>query len=239
MRVAPCAARPAQPRSLVAAWTRFRQALQPKRAPRSVVRLFCCNTCGSLPSPSTRAARCAGARRFGARRRCLQLWRRGWMSFEARRTRPALVRLNPLHTGAHGIHRRLLVGLGGCCALFCHRRGAEWDGALARELTTSATCNLHNFLDYVFVCALDTCLKESAAACARRRKSPSQVTPSQVAPSQFNSKPSCSSQVTPSQVTDLAWADLAWADLAWVDLAWGKTRAKSRVSLRGIKSRLT
>ena len=92
---------------------------------------------------------------------------------------------------------------------------------LYASYTTRTTCNLHSFLDYLFVCALNACLKESAAACARRRRSPRQVTPSQVAPKQVNSKPGRSSQVTPSQVSDLAWADLAWRDLGW-----GKTQPK-------------
>ena len=82
------------------------------------------------------------------------------------------------------------------------RHGTERSHA---SYTTSTTCNLHSFTDNLFVSMQDTRLKETrAVACARRRRSASQLTPSQLTPSQINSKPARSSQFAPSQFSELA-----------------------------------
>ena len=105
-----------------------------------------------------------------------------------------------------------------CCALFV--TAAERSHA---SYTTSTTCNLRSFLDYLFVSTSDACLKETCRiVCKAEEHKPGHSTPGQ--PSQVKSKPGRSSQVTSSQVTDLAWADLAWGDLAW-----GKTHVLSAI----------
>ena len=136
-RVAPCAARPAQPRSLVAAWTRFFQALQPKRALRSVVRLFCCNA-STLVEACLRRQRLPHAvlvqegsgrgaavdRSGGAGGSGLRRDARALPCFASIRCTLALLAYT----------EGWWWGWAGAAHWFCHRRRAERDGALAREL---------------------------------------------------------------------------------------------------------
>ena len=86
---------------------------------------------------------------------------------------PALVHLNPLHTGAHGIHRRLVVvgrELRSGFVTAAEQKG--WSAHTRVEHDKHTTCNLHSFLDYLFVSTLDACLKETCRSVCKAEEKP-------------------------------------------------------------------
>ena len=137
------------------------------------------------------------------------------MCFEARRTRPALVRLNPLHTGAHYIHRRLLVGLGGCCALVLSPprsgmgRSARTRAARQHDMQSTQLSGLLVCLYAGRVLEGDVLLRvqggREAQARSRQAKSlQNRSTPSQV------------TQAKSLQAKSVTWLGLTWLGLTWL-----------------------
>ena len=78
-------------------------------------------------------------------------------------------------------------GWAGAALWFCHRCGAERSHA---SFTTSTTCNLHNFLDYLFVSTLDACLKETCCCVckAEEKHKPGHAKPSHSKPGQLQAR---------------------------------------------------
>ena len=132
--------------------------------------------------------------------------------FKARRLRRAMFRLNPLHAGARGKHRRLLEGLGGFVTA---AEGMERSHA---RYTTSTTCNLHSLLD-CFFSTLDTCLKETCSACSGRGEAQASLLKASSSPSQL-------AQASSLQASSVNWLELAssvnWLELNWLGVSWAR-----------------
>ena len=120
-------------------------------------------------------------------------------------------------------------GWAGAAHWFCHRRGAEWDGALARELHDKHDMQSTQFSG-LLVCLYAGRVPEGDVLQRVQGRGEAQARSRQDRSRQARSTPS---QVAQAKSPQAKSRDLAWADLAWRDLGWGKTQPKSRVSLRG------
>ena len=92
-------------------------------------------------------------------------------------------------------------GWAGAADWFCHRRGAEWTERSHASYTTRTTCNLHNFLDDLFVSTLDTCLKETCCCVckAEEKRKPGNAKPGHSKPVQLQARSLKPSHSKPSQ----------------------------------------